>query len=114
MSIWYAVQKESTDSWDYGSEDFWVAMNMLCKQGCGLIAEIHNGYCVKEVYLEEATRVCPVCGKTVPKMDMAWTYDCHGIPFRLVCWDCYEKTMESKGYDGEYYTEFDECIDYDY
>lgn len=45
---------------------------------------------------------------------MLFTHDCHGIPFRLVCWDCYEKVMEEKGYDGEYYTEADECIDWDY
>ena len=44
---------------------------------------------------------------------MMETYDCHGIPFRYVCPDCYDKAME-KGYDGEYYTEADECIDYDY
>lgn len=45
---------------------------------------------------------------------MLFTYDCHGIPFRLVCWDCYNRVMDEKGYDGEYYTEADECIDYDY
>ncbi len=44
---------------------------------------------------------------------MNFTKDCHGIPFRLVCFDCYTKLME-KGYDGEYYDESDECIDYDY
>lgn len=45
---------------------------------------------------------------------MSWTHDCHGIPFRLVCCECYEKIMEENGYDGEYYTEVDECIDEDY
>ena len=45
---------------------------------------------------------------------MSWTHDCHGIPFRLVCGGCYAKIMEEKGYDGEYYTEADECIDEDY
>ncbi len=54
-------------------------------------------------------RVCPVCGHSVDRRDMEFTYDCHGIPFRLVCWRCYEKLME-KGYDGEYYTELDENI----
>ena len=44
---------------------------------------------------------------------MEFTRDCHGITFRLVCFDCYEKLME-KGYDGQYYTEADECIDKDY
>lgn len=59
------------------------------------------------------TRICPHCGKEVYRYDMLFTYDCHGIPFRLVCIDCYQKLME-KGYDGEYYTEADECLDWDY
>ena len=58
-------------------------------------------------------RTCEKCGREFKRCDMAITYDCHGIPFRLVCYDCYDKVME-KGYDGEYYTEADECIDYDY
>ena len=41
---------------------------------------------------------------------MDFTYDCHGIPFRLVCFECYDKIMDEKGYDGEYYTELDENI----
>lgn len=56
------------------------------------------------------TRVCPVCGKEVERDEMTFTHDCHGIPFRLVCWECYEKIMDEKGYDGEYYTELDENI----
>lgn len=59
-------------------------------------------------------RTCPVCGQEYEREYMTFTYDCHGIPFRLVCYDCYERIMEDKGYDGEYYTEADECIDYDY
>lgn len=55
-------------------------------------------------------RICPICNKTVDRSDMGFTRDCHGITYRLVCWDCYDKLME-KGYDGEYYTEADECID---
>lgn len=58
-------------------------------------------------------RTCPVCEREVDRENMEFTRDCHGIPFRLVCWDCYDRLMES-GYDGEYYTEADECIDYDY
>lgn len=61
----------------------------------------------------EDKRICPVCGKEVERTDMNFTRDCHGIPFRLVCWECYETLMEN-GYDGEYYTEADECLDYDY
>lgn len=45
--------------------------------------------------------------------DMLFTHDCHGIAFRLVCFDCYEKLM-AKGYDGQYYDEADECLDEDY
>lgn len=59
-------------------------------------------------------RVCPECGKEVDREYMWWTYDCHGIPFRLVCFDCCDRIMESKGYDGEYYTEADETIEPDY
>ena len=59
------------------------------------------------------TRICPVCKKEVPRSDTAFTHDCHGIPFRLVCFSCYSRLME-KGYDGEYYTEADEQIEDDY
>ena len=62
---------------------------------------------------ETDMRMCPVCGKEVERNDMNFTRDCHGITFRLVCNDCWEKLME-KGYDGEYYSEADECIDEDY
>jgi len=64
--------------------------------------------------MAEDMRVCPVCGKEHPRSEMTFTYDCHGIPFRLVCYGCYIQIMETKGYDGQYYTEADECIDYDY
>lgn len=57
---------------------------------------------------------CPVCGMTVRRYQMERTYDCHGIPFRLVCSDCHEKIMEDPGYDGEYYDEMDERIESDY
>lgn len=58
-------------------------------------------------------RICSNCGREVDRNDMCFTKDCHGIPYRLVCFECYEKLMED-GYDGEYYTELDECLDYDY
>ena len=58
-------------------------------------------------------RECACCNKQVERNDMQFTRDCHGIPYRLVCLDCYEKLMD-KGYDGEYYTELDECLDEDY
>lgn len=57
--------------------------------------------------------VCPVCNREVDRSEMDFTRDCHGITFRLVCCKCYQKLM-AKGYDGAYYTEQDECIDYEY
>lgn len=57
--------------------------------------------------------ICRCCGKEVKRSDMSFTRDCHGIPFRLVCWECYGELME-KGYDGAYYTEADEQIEPDY
>ena len=56
---------------------------------------------------------CPVCRKEFQREDMTFSRDCHGITFRLVCFDCYDKVM-GKGYDGAYYSEADECIEEDY
>lgn len=53
---------------------------------------------------------CPVCENLYEREDMLYTRDCHGITFRLVCHECYESVM-AEGYDGEYYTEADECLD---
>ena len=58
-------------------------------------------------------RICPVCNKEVDREDMEFTRDCYGIPFRLVCWNCYCEIMDG-GYDGQYYTEADECLDDNY
>ncbi len=58
-------------------------------------------------------RECPVCHKPVEREGMIYTHDCHGIAFRLVCYNCYDKVM-AKGYDGEYYTEADENIEEDW
>lgn len=63
--------------------------------------------------MEQNIRICPVCEKKVHRSDMQFTKDCHGIPFRLLCYKCYTKAME-KGYDGRYYTEADENIDDEY
>ena len=59
-------------------------------------------------------RICPVCNREVERSEMQFSTDCHGIPFRLLCFDCLSKIYEEKGYDGQYYTEADECLDYDY
>ncbi len=58
-------------------------------------------------------RLCPVCGNAHDREYTRFTKDCHGIPFRRVCFDCYNKLME-RGYDGEYYDEHDEQIEDDY
>jgi hypothetical protein len=63
--------------------------------------------------IQENLRQCACCEKLFDRADMQFTTDCHGITFRLVCPECYDKLM-AKGYDGEYYTEMDECIDDDY
>jgi len=70
---------------------------------------------------------CPICGKEYEydehmrgvsylndNVVAMRTMDCHGIPFRMVCVDCYNDIEDGKGYDGEFYTELDECLDYDY
>lgn len=62
---------------------------------------------------EDDCRVCQECEKFFPRHEMSWSYDCHGITFRLLCPECWERVM-GKGYDGEYYDECDECLDYDY
>lgn len=63
---------------------------------------------------EKDTRICNECGKEVDRKDMLWSHDCHGITFRLLCESCWNRIMTTKGYDGEYYTEADECLDTDY
>lgn len=70
----------------------------------------------KNVYIEEQepnVQICECCERKVSREDMLWTRDCHGIVFRLVCKPCWEKLM-AEGYDGEPYSELDECLDSDY
>lgn len=63
--------------------------------------------------MDEELRMCPNCKNMVSKWEIVFTRDCHGIPFRPVCQLCYAELMRD-GYDGEYYTEADECIDDEY
>lgn len=73
------------------------------RRKCGLTCSFeYNNICT-----------CPVCNKRAYRVDMYFTHDCHGIPFRLVCDECYKKLM-SKGYDGKYYTDADEQIEDNY
>lgn len=74
----------------------------------------YNDLTMEDIGNSNITR-CPACGRLVNRYDCVNTYDCHGIYFRRICIECYEKlNIAEKGYDGEYYTELDECIDYDY
>ena len=74
-------------------------------------------------YPEPVEYECPVCKKKImydecmrgvmylnDEVVAELTHDCHGIPFRTVCCKCADEIYEKKGYDGEYYTELDECI----
>lgn len=48
--IWYAVQETSADDWETGSYNIEEAVEMLKKQGHGLIAAIDedNAFCLDE------------------------------------------------------------------
>ena len=50
----------------------------------------------------DAVHTCPVCGKEFKRAEMDFTKDCYGIPYRLVCLDCWDKLM-ADGYDGQAY-----------
>ena len=63
--------------------------------------------------MNERMIICPECNGEFEREDMDFTHDCHGIPYRLVCHECWKKLMEN-GYDGQYYTEADENIWGDY
>jgi len=53
--IWYAVQESPEDAWDYGSNDFETAKEMLLNQGHGLIAEIdtETNFCLNQFWYNE-------------------------------------------------------------
>ena len=80
-----------------------------------VMEDVWNGFDdLEDAGWEKARKIeCPVCRGEFLREDMTFTRDCHGITYRLVCFDCYDKVM-GKGYDGEYYTEADECIEEDY
>ena len=53
-NLWYAVQHERSDAWDYGSFDYDEACRMLKEQGEGWIAVIQNGnHCIDEIAYED-------------------------------------------------------------
>lgn len=61
---------------------------------------------------ENDIRTCQCCNKKIARSDMLFTKDCHGITYRLVCYNCYKKLM-AKGYDEEYYDASDENLSVD-
>lgn len=90
-----------------------------CK-GCDYLVDNGEGIGVCDIWSSAnddcplLTYECPICGKSFHEDEMVFSYDCHGIPFRRICCYCWNELLETKGYDGEYYTELDECIDWDY
>ena len=52
-SKWYAVQENTGDDWSYGSYDYYDAIEMLKRQGYGLIAVIEDDLCINEIYFED-------------------------------------------------------------
>ena len=40
------------------------------------------------------TQRCGACGKELPSRDLAWVNDRYGIPYKKVCWDCFEQTQD--------------------
>lgn len=63
---------------------------------------------------EERLIACDECGKKFHRNEMEFSKDCYGIPFRLLCVNCLDRIYQEKGYDGEYYTPYDENIEWDY
>lgn len=96
------VMKEIIRLFDCGEEENFCVTDTKTGQ-----TFVINGYML-------VNETCPICGKKIRHYQMKRTYDCHGIPFRLVCSQCFNNIMEIPGYDGEPYTEADECLDYDY
>ena len=64
--------------------------------------------------MSDVQMVCPECNRKYDRRDMTFSKDCHGIPFRLLCFGCIRKIYKQKGYDGQYYTEADEYIEPDW
>jgi len=75
------------------------------------IKEVEDGENVGYIRMRTSSLqifLCPICNKAVRRHDMQMSTDCHGIAYRPLCHKCWEKVMETKGYDGEYYGPEDE------
>lgn len=110
MGEWEELSQH--DSYDEAYEEALRVHDSGVDDDLKIREEGRGGWILRAYTLEKVE--CPACGKTARVRDLRQTFDCHGIYYRKVCEDCYEEIMEKKGYDGEYYSEFDECIDYDY
>lgn len=44
---------------------------------------------------------CYECGKEFHRFDLSWSYDCHGITFRLLCPKCLA-ALEHKDIDAHF------------
>lgn len=101
--------------WFDSHDEAVAAAAKLVEEGCDDEFLVEHLYGPKQILYsyQLVKQKCPVCGAEVLTLDMLTTSDCQGIPYRSVCPSCYKKLME-KGYDGEYYDEADECLDYDY
>ena len=42
-------------------------------------------------------RTCPECGREIPREDLSWVNDRHGIPYKLVCDSCYDRVAARIG-----------------
>lgn len=73
----------------------------VCK-GTGHQHYMHNGVdyeeectcCGGDGHIEIEVRECPECHKLVLKTDLVLVKDRYGIPYKYVCYDCYEDVHE--------------------
>lgn len=108
------VNRSEHDTYDE-AEEAAVALfdNGSGETGDFRIVEAETGYKWRLPGHRLVTEECPICRKKVCRQYMIRTHDFHGIPFRLVCENCYDEIMNTKGYDGERYGAEDECL-FDY
>lgn len=59
--------------------------------------------CDGEGYLEKELRECPHCRELVSEDDLTWVHDRYGVPYKKVCWECYEEVDKEIGhYEYDY------------
>ena len=82
----YIIKKLCENSYAVSEDTFWY-LEKWCDDVCVELSQ------------------CAECGMFYHRNFMTYTKDCHGIPFRRVCYDCKEVVMRTKPFDGEYYNE---------